>query len=791
MEHIDHHNIDSDESITQYIMVDPDSQNSKISLGEYTIIITDQNLDFCNWTIDDITMIDDIYNTNHNNSNDILPISQSSPNQFSLPFKNRSKLIIAEKSRLSYITKAMRNDVLIPQYMYMVKIIVDIPGKERYLKNNLIIDERIELLISSFGLFPDTDNVISIFIVRLIINMVVRDFRSNDIVEIVNQQLIELMNNNTISSLEIRNVTQIIEMDASAIFEVCMLLIAKYYMFKTSIMDYQRIATLISVIENIFKSNNHSQNQQLITIRPTFLICLVTSSDLTSLITVMSRIIRSSQVNQDTERRYEIISDDAISNFLSSISKHIKPRIINLAQEINAHQYLIWIWKRYSYPGKSTRRNKKRSNMRRRKWLKIKKMFEHSPDTVFTSMYWVIEGTNTKNDTRDYIKSILIDPITLPYVRKAWRNLYDIYYGSLLFAIPLILNDYAMRFRDVALVDAGERLPPRIYDGEDIQSLINIRVLSLKSIIHIFRKATTAIKYYESLRDIVVCFDKEIQESREIGSKKYINSRPPWISWRQYRDIVVSYDRDFCDNTSSECHDEPILFCKSYIENGYSLKKFISNFGTFIVFIPLKILIDFTQAYSRVAIYHNSESGVSHMLDINNIQAITYNIYLVHILSETQLLNSLIKNLEISRSQFNLSESGIDRLLRYLRHAFGNSQIVIDRNSIKRTMIFLIHMLIETFHIINREIENYYPKIVNSLDYDKESPSKIVKYFESNICDKIIRNNDLVGLSCVVLTEINALSYQPMDSIKTIFTQTEISKSVGYKIMNKITNMII
>ena len=224
-------------TITRHVLTD--GPNPKKYLDDYAVIITDRNLKRDDWTLEDVVMVDDIYHTASDNANTIEALLSNltptpSDNQVSLPFKNRSKIMVVEQNRAKYLMKGIKSDILIPRYMYLTRPIVDIPGRQKYLPDNLTFHEKIELPISSFGLTSDINNVISIFIIRLIFNYVVRDFRADDIVEMVYAQLEDFVDG---LDMNITSLIDIMDMSPSAVYEACMLLITKYDMLNTTILS--------------------------------------------------------------------------------------------------------------------------------------------------------------------------------------------------------------------------------------------------------------------------------------------------------------------------------------------------------------------------------------------------------------------------------------------------------------------------------------------------------------------------------------------------------------------------
>jgi hypothetical protein len=771
------------------------------SLDDYVIIMTDRILDGNDWTHKDIVEIDDLYHTRVNNPPpDLTAFVTPNDNQIGIPFKNRSKLIVIEKNRGSYILNATRGDILIPRYMYLTTPLLDIDHKDKYLPNNLSIRNRIEIPLSNFGLETNPETFIAMHIIRIVFNYAVRDFRTDDIFRIVNSELHQIADELS-DAIEITQLSDVIGYECSVLFEICLTLMTKYNMFEKSYMNHHRISTILNVLEKIYDINDkksRGSKKNLITIRPTFLMHLTGSSDLWSLVTIMGRIIRNSQIDRNVGRRYEIVSTDDNTALISSLlGKDITPRVIDITRDIAAHEYLVWLWKRYTYPVKKSGRDRRRDAIKKSRWNKIKKMFEHTPETIYTSMNWVVDGTNSIEDVREYIRSILLDPITLSYVKKTWKRAYEYYFHPSLSKVISIIETYIFNVKKTAVSQASESRRLVSTDTSDIVSLIRQNIMTPKNVVEIFRGAIRGFKYYESLRETIVQFDESLRGSKVVATSALpeiatyesdSDSRPKWLDWRQYRNISISLDRNMCyecnaigcDNTCvcGQEKDTSILFCNSYNNTGATIEKMIESFGHAITFVPLKTLIEFTRAHSRIAMYHHSDIGTSHTIDPINIQSVTYVIFLMRILMVTKLLTPLTSNLNIKEITFDIHKPSLKKLRRFIKKSLNTAQ-VISMPELEKLMRFLIHNLIRTFHIIRYEVEYYYPKITKSFDYDEDDSSRLVKYKESGLLDTIIEHNDLVGMTRVVYCEIES-SYE---AINLMFSRSETEKSIGMKIM--------
>ena len=398
--------------------------------NDHAMIMTDRVLANSDWTLDDIVTIDELY---HVRNYSIPGTFNILANQNGILFKNRFKLIIVEQNSATSLVNCLNSEEILPEYVYLIKTIVKDPGKERYLKNNVVIHDSINISESGFGIDTSMPNLVANYILRIILNCAARDFNADEITTIVYNQLSEFIKDITgAPDRRIEKLNEFIELSSSDLFDLCISIIVKYDMFNVTILNNHRIDTIMTVLENIYDDiDPQTGKRHIIGIRSSFLMFLTLSSDLSSLTTITGRILRHSQFGDNKDRRYELINLDKIQNLLELVKNHgCTPRIVDLARDVDAHRFLSWIWKRYNYPGKKNPKNKRENTLKKRQWRDVKNMFEHSFETIFVSLQWIILGMNTPEDAKEYIRSILLDPITLPYVKDTWKELYDAYFDN-------------------------------------------------------------------------------------------------------------------------------------------------------------------------------------------------------------------------------------------------------------------------------------------------------------------------------------------------------------------------
>ena len=786
------------------------NSNSRGYADEYVVIMTDRNLEIDPWTTKDIVMIDDLYHqgvrtefvSDADNLGMIRP--NLSTHQTSVTFKNRSRIMVIEKHNANYLLSKIKSDVLIPRYMYLTEPVTNIPGKTRYLKDNLIIHEVIDLPSSNFGFDSETDNLISIFTIRLIFNYAVRDYRFDDIAKLVLDSLEQFISTDGPPLRAVRDPRDALEISPSSMYESMVMVISKYRLFELGFVNYQRINTIISTLETLYDSDDEDfRNRDLITIQPSFLMHLVSTGDLKSIVTVIGRIMRHSQIDRSATRRYEIKADDMITRLVSTFSnKQIFPRIIDVAQDTESHKYLSWVWKRYTYPGKKSSRNRRRANSRRQRWFKIKKLFEHTSETLFTSVAWVLFGRNTPEDARAYIRQILIDPITLPYVKKTWRKVYETYFDPSISNAISILKEYVKDMSRSVVSEIGDGVPHIIEHRTDLSVMVRTNVIGPRQITEFFERATIALEYYGSLRDIVLEFDLTLQGGKKMlrrphyfTEKRSVTDDSNWdrskiLSWREYKDLTVKYGRNFClgpishsKKCDSECtccadRENSVLFCNTYVGTGSSLEELMGIFDKGLIHVPIQNLIDFTRAYSRIVIHHYDTQGVSHLLDPVNIQSIVYVMYLVRILDGTRLLSHMVSDLDISNKTFKIKN--IPLYVSKLSKFFDKPELISLLN-LELVLKFLIYNMIETFHHVHSEVNHYYEIMTEDIEYDSDDDNKnlIELYKESDIFEKIIDTNDLVGMVHLLSNEVEG---NPL-VVYSLFETKDIDKSIGHRIM--------
>jgi hypothetical protein len=810
-------------------------------LDSSLIILTDRNIKADEWSLEDIVDIDDIYHT-RGNSNDIYNTLSTyrdpSKSQSMIAFKNRSKIIAVPRERSSYISSALKGDLLMPQYMYLIDSPVydmkDQPGsfnseyihppKEAYLKRNIRIHERIELIKSRFGLDPTTPRISAIFVLRLIFNYVVRDINENEIVKLVFKQLLMISGCDQVTPYTLDDLTDVIGCDCSTLIETCLTIISRYGMFK-GIMNHQRFGLLLNVIEKIYGYDSRKKrrhNSKPIIIKPSMMLSLTTNAELHSLIGMLGRFMRYSQV--DRNKRYRIVPQDDLTLMLSRMMgmQNRTPRIIDACIEIETHKYLVYLWKKYSNPCRSTM-HRARVRARMSRWKKIKQLFEHTDATLFTSVYWVMIGNNSPEDAKKYIGSILLDPDTHEYVRDSWKSIYETYFTHDLINLIGVAFVYAAKVRDVALAVESDfrHLDLNRYD-ETIATCIGNGVIGSAEINEIFSNISRGFRYYASLKDIVQIFDMWLRNSQtHFETNAYFNNTrnlmqggmrmekmadtisynsraTEWLSWDRYKNIILNQKTDICEVRHLECKvstgsclicrediyssysGSKILTCDAYTKCGEYIDQFIGALDDGLYLISHDNMVEFVESLSEVSCYHNNSVGLSHMFDKQNIQYVAYMAIFFHMFKNIDSLSMLINSLNIEESTFKLDPKALRKIVSAKCHNDADQKelfIFVNNN-----ITFLFQQILAMFHKICAEVDEAYPKLMeNPTIKDGESKSRIVYYRDMNLLDRIIETNDLVGLIIVVQNEMGDGAH----TCKHIFNNAKVDDSIAYQIIKE------
>jgi REP element-mobilizing transposase RayT len=656
------------------------------SLDESLLILTDRILNAGNWKLEDIVKIDDILHTTNNlHEPDNKYIFPSKTTSMCL-FKNRHKIIAVPRYRGKYIFEALKNDILLPKFLYFVKSpvndmcenlkrlkykrIIDIyhislyhrpislnknyinPDKVCYLQENICSNGIINIIDDGFGMDTGDVDMISKHVVRLIFNYTIRDMEEDEIINKIIFQLYEINSNNPYETCNNDELINMLHYPCSSQIENIISIMVEYGFFGTDI-NYNHVNIILNVMERLYGYNKNSKYSNPILIRPSSFILITENADFTTMSRIISRFIKYSQINQNN--KYQIISSDDLTaslNHLLGTKKVNNMRIIDTCVEIDSHKFLIKLWKQYSNPKKYNKYLSK-STIYISKWNQIKFHFEHSDMTLFRSIYWVMSGNNSAEQVKEYIKSILIDPTTHSYVKKSWFAIYDRYFTH---NIVNIIYSIIMYYEKVVKTIITNYM-------NDNQSIdVTKIIVTGKEINQIICNITKGIEYFVSLKDIIRSVDYSISISRYVSavntsgicypeSIRDYNKNKLWITWDNYKKISLENKFNLCvnypkcekDNTYNISCDHcnslipktsesrRILVCDAFLVCGQYIDKLIDKIDLHFPLITLENIIKFTNALVEISIYHNNEDGISHMLDRDNVKHIIYIIYLFHI----------------------------------------------------------------------------------------------------------------------------------------------------------------
>jgi len=785
------------------------------------IILTDRvsELGTSKLSADDIVMFDDLYNFRSGKYNKTRKMEA---------FKNRHKLIVVPENRIKYIHTILCGDLLVPKYIaFMSNPLGLVDSLTSSAKSNYLVTYKmvcfVSIIPSKIGIISTTQiqAMVNAYVIRIIINSVVRGATADDVVRTVLSEILAIRELTQTEVFTIEDMVSLVGCDCTAFLEDCVHIINRFGLFNGYI-TYQKFRSLLDVAEKLFRTKN-----QPIIWRPIILTMLVTNFDKDEITNFLWYVIRDSQLCHRTKYKY-VILPDTMKMIVSGNRNIFVPtgvsltkalHIIDCCSDIVTHRALIEIYEDIEDRNDLAKHG---ITIYPDRWNQVKHLFEPSIMMLYVSMFWVMANFNTAADASKYVSRIMFDQRRhTTQMRSIWRNLYTVYFSGFSNIIDIsIMYIEKVVHNAVYEYDGTASVSTNINDIGAIYSVFKKDVVSQKQLDDMFCSITRGMEYYASLKSSITLFetycratDTKITEmdARETGGPGLgpsfdefdivpdcMSSTKPdvWLTWDMTKSLSLKAGTNLCCKGEADHHklckkkkcvscnaERPkkfgyyrFLTCNSLIGMGEHLERLIITVKPSLHRVKPRILDRFVHSLAKTMNYHYTESNVQHTFDNSNIEYLIYidMFYDMMTHSDSQFrfckiftnLNITTRTFEIDRSIDTTQVNGV--INRNINRAYG-------LNFYGSNIRYIFSKLIDMFWAIRDEVIRLAAYYASTNDTDT---GLVAYYTKHEILNKVIRQNDIVGMIIVLTNEIG----NGITAIDPLFTANELKNSPVYKI---------
>lgn len=784
------------------------------------IILTDRSMHLgtSKLSASDIIMFDDLYNFHDGKYNKTRNM---------LAFKNRHKLIVVPENRIKYIHTILCSDILVPNYIVfmsnplgLVDSALTLQTKSSFLKTYKmtgflhIITSKIGIIVGSTG---HIQSIVHAFVIRIIINLIVRGSTVDDVVHAVLKEL------TTISKLEqtdvftIEDLMSLVGCNCTAFLEGCITILSRFGLFNGYI-TYPKFRVLLDVVEKLFRIKNHP-----VVWRSVILEMLVGAFDKKEEITdFLWYIIRDSQLCHRTKYKY-IILPDTMQMIVSGNRNTFVPTNVPLTKALciidacpgtAVHRALISIYE--DIEDRHDLAKHKIKTVYPDRWMQVKHMFEPSIGLLYLSMFWVMANFDTATNVSKYISQIMFSRYT---DRNRWRNLYKKYFSgfSNIIEISIMYIEKAV-YNAVYEYDGTALAGDNIEYNNVIYRIFKKDIICQKQLDDMFCNIVRGLDYYTSLKNQITLFEEYARATDNVimdmdGSidtgvhfdgfcavPDCMSSTKPnvWLTWDMTKDLSLKAGTNLCckgdakhnklckkENCVSCNAERPkrfghyrFLTCNALIGMGDHLERLMITVKPSLHRVSPRILDRFVRSLAKTMNYHYTESDIQHTFELSNIEYLIYIDMFYDIMAHTDQrfrfckiftnLNIMARTFEIDRS---IDTTQVDRSINQ------NINRTYGLNFRDSNIGFIFSKLIDMFWAIRDEVIRLAAYYTRNGDMDADT-GLVTYYTKHKILDKVIRHNDIVGMCIVLINEIG----NGITAIGLIFTKDELNNSPVYKI---------
>lgn len=804
---------DSDSSVS-------DNNNEKQSMAEdfdqYMMIITDRALPGDSWNINDIVKIDDVMHTRSDYF-----IKMPNLGQGTLFYDNRDKIMAIPRNRGDYVINLISTFMFIPRNLYFLHSpsndmggIVDIsnlnsaspdyidPPVSAYTMDNVCIVEHVVLLDTAIfsSNIPPIQAMWS-HVIRLIINYAIRGYNHHDIYVKVLKSIKSFMRSESdgeaLNTLTSSDLVEVLQNDCQSMITMMIKLMIEFDAFGT-IVNTDQIICIIDTIEMLYEyddieklddwidrhNDNFSppeayvSNKEPIPIGPAIIIGFLESRNYDMATRVIMRFIEHSQLNGVNRYVLTTINSD-FERFVNTFDADDPViRIADNATSIELHMFIRRTWVNLFGNINSQFMGSPFSNNLRRNM----KMFEHTINSLYASIVWVIEGTNKPEECIDYVGTIVCDYHVTNSSSLAWAHTHGFYYSNKHDAIIAIALNHLRRIGKNAI----DEIAHSIYVDDrvknmNINQLVTGGAVSAEHFNRAIMDICRGIEYYASLKHCVDAVSKIVQSNANIdgidiskGLGSHDTSYESWPDWNTYKEIVQTKRFDYCYCGQGDClakykmhayGGRRFLTCDAFKDFAESLDILLMEIVDGLGLIELPTIKSLCKSLAGVMCYHVAlTEGPSHKFDKTNVYNLICTIVLCHALKNMQIYTKYIERVDILNGNAYFKST--------LKKVCQKERIHRDKIKIGKSkrytltedvLKYLFQCAIGVFNTIRSESQSAHARLTkdwNSLDSKTQKIMKktmIYKYGNSDILDKIARTNDSACMFVVILNEIDGM----------------------------------
>lgn len=780
------------------------------ALDKRMIIITERELTADTiWGVNDMIHIDKILHTEHMEG--MIGTIESSPEQGSILYENRNKMMVIPRFRGKYVLKMINMYMLIPKYMYLLESpmydagestgeeddaqVFQLPSSEyrhppleAYTSENAVITDQISILDTP--MFVDIPPIQALWshVMRLIVNCAIRQCDFHDTGERVMttiETMVSFEDPVPITPYDREGLVSLLTHDCTTQIYMVSKILLEYDIMGTIVgasemnciidtieyvFGYEDIATIDKWLEDPSDTPNPDSSDP-IGIGPAIILAYIESCNDEITQTLLNRFIQYSQLTG--VGRYQFNTTDTESSEMINTFDEADPlvRIIDSASSMDMHKYMREL---------SATLNSITPTIPFMSYqhVKVAKMFQHSSSTIYGSIMWIMHHENTPEETGDYIKSILSDEHVIPGIitQSPWTGLFESYYSAKHHGIAIIMINRINRVGKDALDEL--RTTHRLPTNKGTDYMLSSGTITPSMFNNAIDDNSMGLEYYASLNPLVNRVEKMIweytKEVTDLPRAMKPNTRDKWLSWEDYKENTQRHRKDYCTNAMScgKCDDKcscirsyggrRFLTCGGFKGFSEMFELFLTEIRSGLGMMRLDTLQRFCTALSQITNYDNCGSYFSHELDTDNVYDLLCCLLLFHLMRGTNIYPKCVKRFDIKSRTIVLDEGYLRSRNAKDRKIFDNKHKgVISHTPTADVLEYLFQKLLTVFHKICEESKLSYLRLEkdwNSLAIDTRKNMKktmIYKYGKSGFLDDVLNSNDVACMFAVVMYELD------------------------------------